>query len=134
MIEYLTVDDVLDLHEEVITETGGSTGLRDRPGLESAVANPSQTFAGADLYPSLIDKAGVLLWSLVQNHPFVDGNKRIGHAAAELFLRLNGKTIQAPVDEAENVVIRVASGECPRDELNRWLSAHVVERLASDSY
>lgn len=74
MTEYLSLATVLELHEELIVVTGGGPGLRDGSGLESAVANPSRSFGGRDLYPTLIDKAGILLWSLVQNHPFVDGN------------------------------------------------------------
>lgn len=129
MTAYLTVETVLDLHEEIIAVTGGSPGLRDAGGLDSAVANPSRTFGGADLYPTLIEKAGILLWSLVQNHPFVDGNKRIGHAAAELFLRLNGKTIQAPVDDSETIVLAVVASTATREQLNRWLTEHVADRI-----
>lgn len=131
MIEYVTLEDVLHLHEEIIAETGGSPGVRDVGSVDSAVANPSRTFGGADLYPTLVDKAAILLWSLVQNHPFVDGNKRIGFGAAVLFLRLNGRTIEAPVAEAEAVVLAVAAGQTTREVLCQWLETHVVPWIES---
>lgn len=81
MTRYLALTEVLDLHRRVMEQSGGATGLRDLGMLESAVAQPRQTFAGVDLYPSLAAKAAALGFSLIQNHPFVDGNKRIGHAA-----------------------------------------------------
>lgn len=69
---------------------GGILGLRDRGSLESAVAQPEMTFDGDDLYPTITDKAAALGYSLIQNHPFLDGNKRAGHATMEVFLLLNG--------------------------------------------
>ncbi|WP_246844273.1 type II toxin-antitoxin system death-on-curing family toxin [Hydrocoleum sp. CS-953] len=79
--------------------------------LESAVAQPAATFAGEDLYPTVIDKAAALGFLIIMNHPFIDGNKRIGHAAMEVFLILNGLEINASVDEQEQVILAVASGE-----------------------
>ncbi|MFV0445630.1 MAG: type II toxin-antitoxin system death-on-curing family toxin [Planctomycetaceae bacterium] len=101
-------------------------------GLASAIANPGRTFGDQDLYPSLIDIACTLLWLLVQNHPLVDGNKRIGHVAAELFLRRKGKSIHAPVDEAERIVLAVAVGFTSRDELTAWLARRIVDRPVPD--
>src|ERR687885_138020 len=84
-MRYLTVEEVLKLHERVIEQRGGSTGVRDRGALESAVAQPQMTFAGEDLYPTVVDKAAALGFSLTMNHPFVDGNKRTAHAAMRCF-------------------------------------------------
>ncbi len=80
MIRYLTLSEVTDLHRQVVEQSGGSLGLRDLGALESAVAQPQMTFGGDNLYPTLVEKAAVLGFSLVMNHPFIDGNKHIGHA------------------------------------------------------
>jgi death-on-curing protein len=83
------------------------------------------TFDGADLYPTLVAKAAALGFSLIQGHPFVDGNKRIGHAAMEVFLVLNGFAIVASVDEQESTVLAVASGSLSREALTNWLERRV---------
>jgi death-on-curing protein len=113
-VRYLTLGEVLELHRLVLAQTGGGTGLRDLAALETAVAQPRQSFGAEDLYPTLVEKAAALAFSLIQNHPFVDGNKRVGHAALETFLLLNGHELQATVAEAEALVLRVAGGECTR--------------------
>ena len=95
MIRYLTVVEVLNLHRQVIEESGGALGIRDLGSLESAVAQPKMTFGGKDLYPTIIEKASALGFSLIKNHPFLDGNKRTSHAAMEIFLVLNGMEIDA---------------------------------------
>ncbi len=87
------------------------------------------TFGGQDLYPDLVLKAAALGFSLICNHPFVDGNKRIGHAAMETFLLLNGLEIVAGVDEQERVILQVASGVMGRDALTAWLRAHVANAV-----
>lgn len=92
-MRYISLSEVLELHRRIIEESGGSTGVRDLGGLESAIAQPRMTFGGRDLYPTLIEKAAALCFSLVQNHPFIDGNKRVGHAAMEVMLILNGKVL-----------------------------------------
>ncbi len=84
-LEFLTLDDVLELHEEMINAIGGSHGVKDRDSLESAIAQPQMTFGGEDFYPTLSEKAAAFAFSLIQNHPFHDGNKRTGHAAMTLF-------------------------------------------------
>jgi death-on-curing protein len=100
--------------------------LRDLGALESAVAQPRQTFGGEDLYPGLAGKAAALGFSLIQNHPFVDGNKRVGHAAMVAFLRLNGRRIEATVDEGEQAILQVAAGILDRAGLQAWIEAHEV--------
>jgi death on curing protein len=84
------------------------------------------TFGGQDLYPSLADKAASLGFSLVMNHPFVDGNKRIGHAVLETFLVLNGLEIAAEVDEQERIILLLAAGEIRREEFTAWIRSHVI--------
>lgn len=93
--------------------------------LQSAVAQPWASFGGADLYPSLEEKAAALGFSLIRNHAFVDGNKRVGHAAMAVFLLLNGHELVATVDEAERVILGVAASELQREDLLAWLRERV---------
>lgn len=93
--------------------------------LESALAQPMMTFDGDELYPTLIDKAAALGFSLVMNHPFVDGNKRTGHAAMEIFLVMNDLEIAATVDEQEAVILLLAEGSLDRQAFTKWLGSRV---------
>ena len=124
-MRYLTLAEVVELHELVLSATGGATGVRDLGGLESALAQPKATFEGRDLHQTLVEKAAALGFSLVQNHPFVDGNKRTAHAAMETFLVLNGSEIAASVDEQERLMTDVATGLLRREQLVAWLRDHV---------
>lgn len=124
-MRYLTVREVRELHRQVITRTGGSAGVRDQGALESAVAQPQMTFSEEDLYPTLVEKVATLGFSLIQNHPFVDGNKRVGHDAMETFLILNGYQIHATMDEQEEMILQVAAGKIKRESLTDWLRAHI---------
>ena len=125
-MRYLSLAEVLELHRRVIAQTGGLMGVRDLGTVESAIAQPRVTFGGRDLYSSREDKAAALCFSLVKGHPFLDGNKRTGHAAMETFLLLNGAEIGATVDEQEKLMLSLASGEVSRDHLLEWLRSHVV--------
>ncbi|HEY6243374.1 MAG TPA: type II toxin-antitoxin system death-on-curing family toxin [Pyrinomonadaceae bacterium] len=127
-MRYLSLQEVILLHSLLISQSSGSCGLRDRGALESAVAQPEASFGGEDLYPDLASKAAALGHSLIQNHPFVDGNKRIGHGAMEVFLLLNGHEIDASVGDQEKIIIDVASGRVSRIELSEWISKHMVVR------
>ena len=127
-MRYLTLGEVVALQESVVAATGGAAGIRDLGALESAVAQPRATFGGADLYPGVIEKAAALGFSLVMGHPFVDGNKRTGHAAMETFLVLNGNEVSAPVDEQERVMLQLASGELSRDAFVEWVRSRTLPR------
>lgn len=120
MIVYLSVTQVLGLHEDLVGEFGGIVGGRDRGSLESAVARPAMTFAGDDLYPDVAAKAAALMHSLVLSHPFVDGNKRIGVASAEFFLERNGLTLIASDEELQEVTLAVAEGKVEAEALAIW--------------
>ncbi len=85
------------------------------------------TFGGQDLYPSLAEKAAALGFSLVGNHAFVDGNKRVGHAAMETFLVLNGWELAAGVDEQEQTIWRLAAGSLKREEFTFWVQSHLQQ-------
>lgn len=124
-MRYLTIEEVLKLHDRVIEQTGGSTGIRDRGALESAIAQPLMSFGGEELYPTLADKAAAFGFSLTMNHPFVDGNKRTAHAAMEVFLVLNGLEIHATVDDQESVMLALAAGTLNREMFTQWLNQHV---------
>ena len=125
-MRWLSLSEVLELQRRLIDSSGGLHGVRDLGLLEAALAQPRQTFAGVDLYPSLPDKAASLGFSLIQNHPFLDGNKRIGHAALETTLVLNGHELAAEVDESEAVVLAVASGQMDRQRFTSWVAKHLT--------
>lgn len=127
-MRYLTLNEVLYLHRAVIGRSGGSFGVRDLAALESSLAQPRATFGGSDLYPSIAEKASALGFSLIQNHPFIDGNKRIGHAAMETFLLFNGFELNAPIDQQETIVLTIASGKMNREEFASWLQDHVAPK------
>jgi len=124
-MRYLSVGEVLDLYRRVIEETGGGFGLRDLPSLLSSLAQPRMTFEGRDLYPSLAEKTAALGFSIVMNHPFLDGNKRTAHAAMEAFLQLNGYELSAAVDEQEKLLLGLAAGRLERDQFAVWITDHV---------
>lgn len=124
-MRYLTLGEVVELHRRLLEATGGAPGIRDVGALESAVAQPKATFGGVDLYPTLVEKAVALCVSLVQGHPFVDGNKRAGHAAMETCLVLNGSEIGATVEEQERLMLDRAAGRIGRTQLTEWLRHHV---------
>ncbi|MFZ5883521.1 MAG: type II toxin-antitoxin system death-on-curing family toxin [Chloroflexota bacterium] len=126
-MRYLTVGEVLEIYSRVVKQSGGSVGILDLGALASAVAQPRATFNGEELYPTIVEKASALGFSLIQNHPFIDGNKRAGHAALETFLMLNGYEISASVDEQVEIVLGVASGKIDREAFTAWLRNHIVE-------
>ena len=128
-MRYLTVGEVLDLYSRVMKQSGGGVGIRDLGALESAVAQPRMTFNGEELYSTIIEKASALGFSLIQNHPFIDGNKRAGHAAMEIFLMLNGYEISASVDEQVDIILGVASGNVSRELFLEWLRTHTIELI-----
>ena len=124
-MRYLTLGEVIELHGRVLQVGGGAPGIRDLGGLDSALAQPMATFGGVDLYPTLVEKAAALCFALVQNHPFVDANKRVGHAAMETFLILNGAEIDAFVDDQEHLILDLAAGRIDRSHLTDWLRHHL---------
>ena len=123
-MRYLTVSEVIELYRQVMEDSGGTVGILSIESLESAVAQPRATFGGNELYPTIIEKTAALGFSLVMNHAFVDGNKRIGHYAMETFLVINGYELDAPVDEQEAIILQLASGKLDRDAFTDWISEH----------
>ena len=125
-MRFLSIVEVLDLHERLLADSGGAPGVRDLGALESAVSQPHATFGGLDLYPDLVTKAAALCYSLIMNHAFVDGNKRVGHAAMETFLVLNGCELQCGVDEQEQIVLQLAAGDLSRNAFTEWVRRHTT--------
>ena len=123
-MRYLTAEQVLFIHARLIAETGGEHGVRDLGLLQSAVSRPQASFEGQDLYPDLYHKAAALLESLVNNHPFVDGNKRTGFTSAAMFLKINGFSLIASNQEVESFVLSIASGEGSIETITDWLKTY----------
>ena len=119
----LSKEQVMRLHSLLIEETGGMDGLRDEGLLESAICSPFQTFGGQYVYPSIEMKAARLAFSLVKNHPFVDGNKRIGMLSMLTFLALNGIAVQCTDEELIDIGLRLADGTITDRDLFHWLQA-----------
>ncbi len=126
MTRYLSRPQIERLHQMAIERHGGSPGIREDHGLESAVAQPQMTFGGQELYPTPADKACALAYSLIMNHPFVDGNKRVGHAAMVVFLMSNGLELTGELEEHERVILSVAAGEMRRGEFVAWTNEHLM--------
>lgn len=125
-IIFLTTEQVLFIHDQMVKRFGGSLGIRDLGLVESAVARPQSTFGGEYLYSSIFDKAAALLQSLLKNHPFVDGNKRTALTSAGLFLRKNGyKLINKHKKEVE-FAVKVDNGNLTVEQISKWLKEHSV--------
>ena len=112
------------LHQTLIDNFDGTHGLRDSNALESALSRPFQTFDNAELYPTVIEKAASLIESILNNHPFIDGNKRTGYVLMRLLLLQNGLDINASQEEKYSFVISIASGGLDYDLIVRWLEIH----------
>ena len=124
-VVFLSVANVLAVHRRVIEEFGGDPGLRDRGLLESAVAMPQSTFDGELLHGGLAEQAAAYHYHLCSNHPFVDGNKRVAVAAAEVFLMINGSELTASDDELERLTMEVAAGRIAKDQVTEFFVTRV---------
>ena len=122
----LTKEQILLLQQDLIEQTGGTAGLRDEGLLESALFTPFQSFDGNDMFPSLQQKAARLGFGLVQNHPFVDGNKRIGAHAMLVFLALNGVELAYTQQELSGMILDVAAGKQSFEDIVVWIQQHQV--------
>ena len=120
----LKLDQIIKLHEMLLKETGGSPGLRDVSLLESAINSPFQTFDKVSLYPTLERKAARLGYGIVKNHPFLDGNKRIGLLAMLTFLEINGIELQYTDEELIKIGLALADGTFSEKQLLKWISFH----------
>lgn len=122
----LTKQQVILLHREIIAESGGSPEIRDEGLLDSALNAPFQTFSGTELYPTILEKAVRLGYSLIKNHAFVDGNKRIGAHTMLVFLALNNIEIEYEDNDFTQLILGIAAGEISAEQLLVWLQSHVA--------
>lgn len=120
----LTQEQILMLHSELFTATGGSDGIRDAGLLSSALNAPFQQFDNTDLFPTIQQKAARLGCGLIKNHPFVDGNKRIGTHTMLVFLEINGISLEYTQEELYNMVFDIAKGLIDTEEITKWILNH----------
>ncbi len=125
-MKYLYTKQILYLHKRIVEETGGSGGVRDIGLLESAVYRPMATFGGEDLYHDLFTKVAALGHSIITNHPFVDGNKRVGFESMRITLRMNGHDIKASENTKYDFVIKIAKSELTLPQINKWIKSHSI--------
>ena len=125
---FLTLAEIIEIHDYQISRFGGAAGVRDIELLKSALGTPSATFGGEYLHPSIIEMAAAYLYHLVENHPFVDGNKRVGAMAALIFLDMNGFEFDASDEDFTAMVLKVASGEMMKSEISLFLRQHTHSR------
>lgn len=123
----LSKEQVILLHERLIEVTGGSNGVRDEGMLDSALANPFQSFGGEELYPGVEAKAAQLCFGIVKNHPMVDGNKRSGVHVMLVFLALNGYELSYTQKELSDVILDLASGKITAEDMLQWIMEHQSE-------
>lgn len=123
-MNYLYPKQIVYLHQRIVAVSGGSGGVRSQHLLESAVYRPQASFGGQDLYPDIFLKAAVLGHSIVLNHAFIDGNKRVGFEAMRLMLRINGHDVRAGVNEKFNFVMAIANKEIDEHRIAEWLKKH----------
>lgn len=122
---WITVEDVIRLHSQVVQATGGLDGIRDRSVLESAVYAPLQTFEGQELFPGEIEKIARLGYGLASNHAFTDGNKRIGALMTQLLLKWNGYRLELKTGELADMFISVANHSANEEDLLEWIRLHL---------
>ena len=123
----LSKEQVLMMHRQLITATGGSDGIRDEGMLDSALLNPFQSFGGEELYPSIQAKAVQLCFGLVKNHAMLDGNKRLGAHVMLVFLMLNGYELAYEQKELVDIILKLAAGEKNVEDILRWIISHQKE-------
>ncbi len=120
-MRYIELNEVLRIHERAIVQYGGASGLADLGRLEASLAAPQQTMFGKELYPDIASKATILIFSLIMNHPFVDGNKRTGFLSLLRFLNVNGYRLDANDDELYQFTIDIATSIRDKEQVIEWI-------------
>ncbi len=123
---FLTLDDIIESHQNQIETYGGSHGIRDIGLLESAIAQPEASFDGQYLHADIFEMAAAYLYHLVMNHPFVDGNKRVGLEAALIFLEINNENLSASDEELVDLVLKTTAGQVGKREIAEFFRSHCV--------
>jgi death-on-curing protein len=126
--KFLTISQVLNIHQRQIQRFGGTSGVRDEGLLDSALAQSQATFGGELLHPTIHEQAAAFLYHLAMNHPFIDGNKRTAFAVMLTFLSLNGYTLNLSQEQAYNLVIQVVQKEISKEELSAFLELHLQRK------
>ena len=121
----LTTDEVITMHEKLVAATGGSPGIRDMGLLESAVLGCTQTFGGEEIYPTVVEKAARMAYSLCKNHPFIDGNKRVAVTALLVILRMNNVSLQYTQQELITLGLKAADGSINYENIVVWVNSHI---------
>jgi death-on-curing protein len=125
----IPVEEVIRIHKILIESFGGSKGIRSREALESALARPYQTFNEQELYPEPEDKAASIVESIIVNHPFIDGNKRIGYVLMRMTLLEYGMDINVSQDEKFDFILTIAKGELKFDEIRNWIKIKLIKNV-----
>lgn len=121
---FFEYEQVVKIHRSLIEKTGGMDGIRDAQLLDSALKTPFQTFGGNNLYPDILDKDSQLCYSLIENRPFIDGNKRIGVHLMLLFLKLNNIEVNYSQQELIDFGLDIASGKMSKNDIKGWIIEH----------
>jgi len=125
-VVFLTLDDIIESHQNQIETYGGSHGIRDIGLLESAIAQPEASFGGQYLHADIFQMAAAYIYHLVMNHPFVDGNKRVGLEAALIFLEINNENLSASDEELVDLVLKTTAGQVGKREIADFFRSHCV--------
>ena len=126
-MKILSKEQILNMHKVLIKKFGGVVGIRDEKFLDSAIYAPFQTFGGNELYPTIIEKATRLGFGLIKNHPFIDGNKRIGTHSMLTFLAINNFIVECSEEDLIEIIIRVADGSFDYVDFLNWLMEHIED-------
>jgi len=120
----LSIETVIAMHSELITQSGGLDGIRDTTMLDASINSPFHTFDGQYLYPTIQAMAAHLAFSLIKNHPFLDGNKRIGILSMLVFMDINGIPVDCTDDELITLGLGLADSSIVEPELIEWIISH----------
>lgn len=124
-IRYLGYNEILDIYRGQIEKFGGFGAIRDNNALLSIIANPRREFAGQELYPTLASKVAILIFSIIKNHPFIDGNKRTAYISGRLFLRLNGYDLICEHDRFKDLILNIVISKASLDDVRDWLEINI---------
>ncbi len=131
-MKYLTVKQVIEIHDNILQCFGGLSGIRDRNLLESAIENPKTCVFGQEMYPTVFDKAAAYLFSISRNHPFLDGNKRTAASTCLIFLRINRKQFEYDADDFVNFVLETAQGNKDIKAISEYLEILYNKKMSKD--
>jgi len=124
----IEINEIIKIHNIIVDKFGGLRGLRDKNALDSAINRPFATFDNKELYPTAVDKASAIIESVIKNHPFADGNKRMGYILMRLMLIKNSKDIKATQAEKYKFVMGISRGELKMPEIKDWIASRLTKR------